>query len=276
MDQKAQKNWRSALVALACLGIANAPHVHAVTWRVDQALVLRHYIAAAPEDALPVLGITELESALRDGPGEGLDRTATALSLQLAQMHLLGVSTAQQKAGWRIVDSDRQMDIEAWLQWALAADDLPTFFTSVRPAYPDYAALRAAYGKEADPGRRLTLARNMERWRWLPRSLGNDHVLVNAAFFEAKLWRNGRQAGSWPVIVGKTSTPTPVLISTSSTDLNNLRQAGSYARQPARDPLLDFHDHQHGDSDSDDQHAVGKVHRTAGEYAVHDRRIGKN
>ena len=32
--------------------------------------------------------------------------------------------------------------------------------------------LRAAFATEADAARRLTLARNMERWRWLPRDLG--------------------------------------------------------------------------------------------------------
>jgi len=50
----------------------------------------------------------------------------------------------------------------------------------------------------------------MERWRWMPHALGNDYVLVNAAAFEAYLWRGGRKAGTWRVIVGKKSTPTPV------------------------------------------------------------------
>lgn len=210
MDQNMQKNWRSVALAFVCLNIATAPHVHAASWSVDQAQLIRQYIAAAPEDALPIIDTRELDSALRGGPSAVLDNTATALALRLARMHLLGVSTAQQKAGWRISDSDQEIDTEAWLQRAHAANGLSTFFTSVRPAHPDYAALRAAYAKEADPGRRLTLARNMERWRWLPRSLGNDHVLVNAAFFEARLWRNGEPAGTWPVIVGKTSTPTPI------------------------------------------------------------------
>ncbi len=211
MDQKLRKNWRSAAVTLAILNIANAPHVHAATeWRVDQAMTLRQYVKEAPEDALPIIDMHELDNALRNGSGAALDNIATALALRLARMHLLGVSTAEQKADWHISDTDRETDVEAWLQRALAGDGLATFFTSARPAHPDYAALREAYAKETDPDRRLTLARNMERWRWLPRSLGNDHVLVNTAFFEARLWRTGKHAGTWPVIVGKTSTPTPI------------------------------------------------------------------
>lgn len=205
-----RKKW--SIFGLVCAGlyIATAPHVHAASWRVDQAQMLRQFIAASHEDALPVLDTRELDSALDAGPGAALDAAANALALRLARMHLLGVSTDQQRAGWRIVDTDRETDIEAWLQRALAADALSAFFAAVRPAHSDYVALRAAYAKEADPGRRLTLARNMERWRWMPRKLGDDHILVNAPSFEARLWRGGRHAGTWPVIVGKPSTPTPV------------------------------------------------------------------
>lgn len=50
----------------------------------------------------------------------------------------------------------------------------------------------------------------MERWRWMPRILDPDHVLVNAARFEAEVWREGRKVGTWQIIVGKKSAPTPV------------------------------------------------------------------
>ncbi len=153
-----------------------------------------------------------LERALEQGAGPALDEVATALALRLARAHLLGVATPAERAGWRIVDTDSEAldGLEGWLQRALDGNALDSFFAALRPAHPDYAALRTALARETDPDRKLTLARNMERWRWLPRSLGPDYVLVNAAFFEARLWRGGRLVGTWPVIVGKTSTPTPV------------------------------------------------------------------
>jgi murein L,D-transpeptidase YcbB/YkuD len=201
-------------VCLAFAGVLAAAEARAGTWRTDQAQVLRQFVVAACDDALPVMATSQLDAGIREGEGAALDAAANDLALRLARMHLLGVSTAEQKAGWRIADSDQDIDVGAWLERALGADALPTFFTSIRPAHPDYAALRAAYAKEADSARRLTLARNMERWRWLPRKLGDDHILVNAAFFEARLWRGGKTAGIWPVIVGKTSTPTPVFSAT--------------------------------------------------------------
>ena len=156
--------------------------------------------------------VRELDRALDQGEGPALDGVATALALRLARAHLLGVATPAERAGWHIADTDSETlaGLEDWLQRALDGNGLETFFAALRPDHPDYAALRAALARETDPDRKLTIARNMERWRWLPRSLGQDYVLVNAAFFEARLWRGGRHAGTWPVIVGKTSTPTPV------------------------------------------------------------------
>ena len=49
----------------------------------------------------------------------------------------------------------------------------------------------------------------MERWRWLPQSLGQDYVLVNVAAFEVSLWRQGSRVGIWPIIAGKPKSPTP-------------------------------------------------------------------
>lgn len=209
-----RKNYLIAGLIFSTLTIYNAPHVHAASWSIDQAQQLRQFIEKSRDDALPVLDTRELDGAMEAGLGPFLDKAANALALRFAQMHLLGVAAVEQRAGWRIVDSDRETDVEGWLERALAANALPTFLLAVRPGHPDYAALRDAYAKETAPERRLALARNMERWRWLPRSLGPDYILVNAAFFEARLWQDGKYAGAWPVIVGKASTPTPVFSAT--------------------------------------------------------------
>ncbi|MCB2046926.1 MAG: L,D-transpeptidase family protein [Novosphingobium sp.] len=184
--------------------------MHASDWTIDQAQVLRTFISSSGDDALPVIGTDRLDHFIREGQGEALDAEANALALKYAKMQLLGVATAPYKAGWHIEDPDRDIDIEAWLHRALAGNAVSAFLSGVQPSHPDYAALRAAYASEKDPARKKTLARNMERWRWMPRSLGDDYILVNAPFFEARFWRGGELAGTWKVIVGKTSTPTPV------------------------------------------------------------------
>lgn len=194
----------------AIISIATAPHVQAAEWNVAQAAQLRDISGAAIDDALPLFDTAPLTRAMQQGQGPALDAAATDLALRLAQAHLLGTATAAQRTGWQILDTDRGINLADWLERALAADGLSTFFAALRPSHPDYAALRAAYAAERDPDRKLALARNMERWRWLPRGLGEDHVLVNAASFEARLQRGGKFAGIWRVIVGKTTTPTPV------------------------------------------------------------------
>ncbi|MBI5013652.1 MAG: L,D-transpeptidase family protein, partial [Methylocystis sp.] len=54
------------------------------------------------------------------------------------------------------------------------------------------------------------IAANMERWRWLPRDLGEERVEVNIPDFELALVRNGEVAHRARVIVGKETTPTPI------------------------------------------------------------------
>ncbi len=51
---------------------------------------------------------------------------------------------------------------------------------------------------------------NMERWRWLPRDMGDPRIEVNIPDFELALVRDGQIAHRARVIVGKEQTPTPV------------------------------------------------------------------
>jgi murein L,D-transpeptidase YcbB/YkuD len=179
-------------------------------WSPANLAILRRWVAAAPEDGLPVPSTVALDAALARGDAAEIDDAATMLALRLAQLHLLGDARSRARAGWNILDTDRDVTLEPLLAQAQASGTLDLFFATLRPVHRDYAALRAALATETERDRRQTIARNMERWRWMPRILGPDHVLVNAARFEAELWREGRKVGTWRIIVGKKSTPTPV------------------------------------------------------------------
>lgn len=50
---------------------------------------------------------------------------------------------------------------------------------------------------------------NLERWRWLPRSLGARYVWVNTADFSLSLHENDRVSGTMRVIVGREERETP-------------------------------------------------------------------
>jgi L,D-transpeptidase YcbB len=51
---------------------------------------------------------------------------------------------------------------------------------------------------------------NMERWRWLPRDLGRDHIMVNIPAFSLDMKRNGTVVHQARVIIGTGETQTPV------------------------------------------------------------------
>ncbi len=52
---------------------------------------------------------------------------------------------------------------------------------------------------------------NMERWRWLPRDLGQDYIMINTAGFELLVFEEGEPAFGMLVITGKPERPTPVI-----------------------------------------------------------------
>ena len=206
---------RRSLLALAVLLTgATDDVVSAPLWNPDAIGKLRAWVAAAPDDALPRPDSNALDSALAVGNPGLIDVAASALALKLARMHLLGSASAAERAGWRIVDSDRDFDVEGQLSVALAGGRIDDFLAGQRPQHPEYAALREALRSETDPVRRQKIARSMERWRWMPISLGQDYLLVNTAGFELTRWRGGQRVGSWRVIVGKTASPTPIFSAT--------------------------------------------------------------
>ena len=51
---------------------------------------------------------------------------------------------------------------------------------------------------------------NLERWRWLPSSLGESYVWVNVPEFRMELYDGGRKALDMAVVVGKQQSQTPV------------------------------------------------------------------
>jgi murein L,D-transpeptidase YcbB/YkuD len=193
------------------LCVAAAPVEESVpAWSPANLAALERWVAMAPKDALPEPSTKALDKAVTNLDTAATEKAATELALRLARTHLLGCASAGERKGWNIEDTDKQIDLEALLEQSLAAGTLDTFFASMRPRNPEFAALRSAYDRETDSTVRSAIARNMERWRWMPRSLGDDYVLVNTAAFEAQLWRGRQNDGSWKVIVGKVSTPTPV------------------------------------------------------------------
>ncbi len=80
------------------------------------------------------------------------------------------------------------------------------------------AELRAKPGAAKSEARQIeTIIANMERWRWYPRDLGNNHVLVNQPDFTLKVMHDGGQVWTTRIVIGKPSMPTPLLSETMKT-----------------------------------------------------------
>lgn len=203
-----------AVIALTLFGTAVPAGAQSTGWTPANLSVLKRWVAMAPMDALPEPSTIALERAQAANDSAAIAQAADEVALKLARMHLLGCATAAERKGWNIEDTDKSVDLPGLLQSSLQAGTLDAFYASLRPRDPEYTALQAALGTATDEAARSAIARNMERWRWMPRSLGDDHVLVNAAAFEASLWRGGDKVGTWKVIVGKTKTPTPIFNTT--------------------------------------------------------------
>ena len=56
-----------------------------------------------------------------------------------------------------------------------------------------------------------TVIVNMERWRWLPRDLGNPHVIVNVPDYTLTLYNDGKPYWHSKIVAGKPGKATPMV-----------------------------------------------------------------
>jgi len=74
----------------------------------------------------------------------------------------------------------------------------------------DRAALSALNVPVEERIEQLTL--NMERWRWLPESLGERHIIVNVPTYQLDVYENGHVVLPMRVVTGKKDNPTPIFM----------------------------------------------------------------
>ena len=74
----------------------------------------------------------------------------------------------------------------------------------------DRETLRALNVPVEERIEQLTL--NMERWRWLPESLGERHILVNVPTYQLDVYENGQVVLPMRVVAGKKENPTPIFM----------------------------------------------------------------
>jgi murein L,D-transpeptidase YcbB/YkuD len=111
------------------------------------------------------------------------------------------------------------LDTAATLEGFTGAPDIVRHLASFHPTHRGFHALAAKLAElpetdaasEADKARHDIIIANLERWRWLPRDLGDDHVIVNIPDYSLLLLHRGAPRFRANVVVGKPSLPTPLM-----------------------------------------------------------------
>ncbi|KQX26219.1 MULTISPECIES: L,D-transpeptidase family protein [unclassified Sphingomonas] len=148
--------------------------------------------------------------AKRGGPA--LDALATASALRIAHDYADGRVDDKAALDWHI-DAPADLNlIAAGLAEALDQGRLGKWLRGLLPDNDQYRALRAAYaGARGDDALRAQLRANLERWRWMPRELGDRYIYVNVPSYRLSVMSGGLEEATYNVVVGSPKTPTPQL-----------------------------------------------------------------
>jgi murein L,D-transpeptidase YcbB/YkuD len=185
-------------------------------WDVPDAEALLSYIGGVGKEGLEPSDYDPagLQTAIQSGNVAAISAAANAsfdkLSIDLA----LGHVRKPGRIDWWVVDPDlNAAKQDALLRGALAARDIPQALDGLLPTHPQYAALKAALAETpaSDEAKRDRIRLNLDRWRWLPRDLGEKYIIVNVPGFHATLVESGVNRWKQRAIAGKLSTPTPQL-----------------------------------------------------------------
>jgi len=168
--------------------------------------ISRHGLDPAAYDVTPLAQSLEGEDAL------AVELSASELFSRLAHDLSAGVTPTDRRRRWRIEGSPLSAAaVSEAMAAALASGDVAAALDDLASRHPQYGSLMKALAKtpESDRQMRLLIARNMERWRWMPRDLGPAHILVNAPSYDAAYYRGGEEIARHRVIIGARKSPTP-------------------------------------------------------------------
>jgi murein L,D-transpeptidase YcbB/YkuD len=166
-----------------------------------------------PDDYQP----EKLRAAIAAGDQALLDAQASKSFAWLVEDLRDGRTRMASREQWFVVDTDVDANpTSAVMARALASGDVPGTVAALMPTAPDYAALKAllAVTPVTDKAKRALIRINMDRWRWLPKELGQYYLLTNVPEFQLRLTVKNEIIRSYRTIVGKVGkTATPQLAS---------------------------------------------------------------
>ena len=155
-----------------------------------------------------------IQSTIQTGNPLPMSAAATQRFDLVSSDLALGHIKRPARTDWFVTDKDLDPEKQdAMLRAALAQRNVTGALNNLLPTHPQYAALKAALAATpaSDEATRDRIRLNLDRWRWLPKDLGQKYIIVNVPGFHATLVENGVNRWKQRAIAGKLSTPTPQL-----------------------------------------------------------------
>jgi murein L,D-transpeptidase YcbB/YkuD len=185
-------------------------------WQVAAAEELLGYIRGIGRDGLDPADYDpgRLEAAIRGGDQHVLAQAATASFRRLGRDLALGHVPRSGRTQWFVKDPDLEGGkLDQLLVQVAAGGRVAETLNGLLPTHPQYGSLRQALvvAKPGDTASINKIRLNMDRWRWLPRDLGQRYIIVNVPAQFATLVENSQTRWKHRAIAGATKTPTPQL-----------------------------------------------------------------
>jgi murein L,D-transpeptidase YcbB/YkuD len=213
----------SLLALLATAPLASfAPHSAALaqpeaasaSWSADRATQLLAYIEQVGADGLSPAAYApdRLRGAMGDEAARS--RIADQVFLKLAADLSGGSVRGADRVSWYMAPSGADDAERQRLLQRAKRGNVTEVLNGLLPTHAQYGLLKNALTKPENAARRDLIRTNMERWRWLPRNLGERHIIVNVPAYTAAIVENGDVIARHKTVVGALKTPTPQLSAT--------------------------------------------------------------
>jgi len=192
------------------------PPLPPAMWDVPAALELATYINSLSAEGLNPADYDApgLMTAIQTGNVALISQAATQRFNSVSTDLALGHVKKPARTAWFLVDGDlNAQKQDALMRAAIAQHNVSTTLNGLLPTHPQYAALKNALAvtPASDTAKRNRIRLNLDRWRWLPRELGERYIIVNVPGFHATLVENGVNRWKQRAIAGSVKTPTPQL-----------------------------------------------------------------
>lgn len=187
-------------------------------WSADRAQALANYIDGIGADGLTpaAYGADRLRAAMADDTAR--TRIADEIFLKLAADISGGSVRGADRVSWYMAPSGADETERQRLLVQAKRGNPAQVLNGLLPTHAQYGLLKNALARTAagDTARRDLIRTNMERWRWLPRNLGERHIIVNVPAYTAAIVQDGDVIARHRTVVGATATPTPSLSATAT------------------------------------------------------------